>query len=85
MRNALIWFRNDLRLRDNYVLHHEAVKKAECMLGLYFFDSRFENKFTRQFREEGLRELCKTFKDNFGVPLLCFNGKAEDIIHPITG
>ena len=84
MRNALVWFRNDLRLRDNYMLHHEALKRADCMLGLYFFDSRFENKFTKPFREEGMRELCQTFKREFGVPLLCFNGRAEVIIPQIT-
>lgn len=81
---VVIWFRNDLRLRDNAVLQHPELKKATHLLGVYCFDDRFENRFTRRFREQALGELQQDFSNTFGAPLQCFQGKPENIIPQIV-
>uniref|UniRef100_A0A7S4R5I2 Cryptochrome DASH n=1 Tax=Alexandrium monilatum TaxID=311494 RepID=A0A7S4R5I2_9DINO len=37
---AILWLRNDLRLRDNALFHHPAAKRAEALLPVYCFDPR---------------------------------------------
>src|SRR5690606_4928243 len=36
----LVWFRNDLRVHDNEILH-EAVQKGDIVIPVYFFDPRY--------------------------------------------
>src|SRR5690606_40096471 len=36
----LVWFRNDLRIHDNEILH-EAVQKGDIIIPVYFFDPRY--------------------------------------------
>lgn len=80
MKNAIVLFRNDLRLRDNGVLHLQQFSQAERVLAVYCFDDRFLNRFTRRFRAQALVELQRTWQKAFNVPLLCFHGLPEKVV-----
>ncbi|MFD1769070.1 deoxyribodipyrimidine photo-lyase [Sphingobacterium suaedae] len=84
----LVWFRNDLRIHDNEILS-EAVKKADIVIPVYFFDPRYFKKNKLGFRNTGvlrarfLLESVAQFKEtlqNMDTDLLVFQGKPEDII-----
>jgi len=77
---CIVWFRNDLRLYDNYVLHTPEFKQSSSLVGVYCFDDRFENRFTRSFRAEACADLAIKFQEAFSAPLLCFNRKPEDVL-----
>jgi len=69
MKTGLVWFKNDLRVQDNTSLH-DAIEENECVIGVYFFDSRlFEDdrfgfKKTERFRTKFLIETVKDLKQN---------------------
>lgn len=87
-KKILVWFRNDLRLRDNEMLA-EAIAKSDEILPVYVFDARhFEQTsfltlktgITRtKFIIESLGELKQSFK-NLGGDLLVLNGLPEELI-----
>lgn len=91
MNNHLIWFRNDLRIHDNLVLH-EACKNATKIVGIYCLDPRlfekddFGFKKTEKFRAKFLLETLQELKENLknlNISLLIFNQKPEVIIPKI--
>lgn len=84
----LVWFRNDLRLHDNEVLH-EAVQKGDIVIPVYFFDPRYFSRNRLGFRNTGilrakfLIDAVAHFKSSLqgiGADLLVFHGKPEDSI-----
>lgn len=84
----LVWFRNDLRIKDNEVLA-KASMDSESLLGVYCFDprhfkiDRFGFKKTERFRARFLLETIEDLKENLknqGISLLVFQDKPEDII-----
>ena len=84
----LVWFRNDLRVHDNEVLH-EAVQKGDIVIPVYFFDPRYFVKDELGFRNTGivrasfLLDSVKHFKlslQKLGADLLVFHDKPEDVI-----
>lgn len=87
----LVWFRNDLRLRDNRVLH-EAVMAADELVLFYCFDEIFEQQlpgnfaktgtFRRQFLEESLSALQEELA-KMDCDLVVRQGKTADEIRLI--
>lgn len=83
--NNLVWFRNDLRTRDNQSLF-QACKKSGKTIGVYCIDPRqFEltkygfkktEKFRAKFMLETLREL-KNNLENLNISLFVFFEKPE--------
>ncbi|HLT86841.1 MAG TPA: deoxyribodipyrimidine photo-lyase [Sphingobacterium sp.] len=84
----LVWFRNDLRVHDNEILH-EAVQKGDIVIPVYFFDPRYFRTNDLGFQKTGiirakfLLDSVAHFKftlQEIGADLLVFHGKPEDII-----
>jgi len=84
----LVWFRNDLRIHDNEILH-EAVQKGDIVIPVYFFDPRYFKINDAGFQNTGitrakfLLEAVNNFKSTLqeiGADLLVFHEKPEDII-----
>lgn len=90
-KTILIWFRNDLRIRDNEILI-EAVKRARKVVPVYCFDPRYfsETKFGTQktgvlrtrFLIESVRNLRESLC-NLGGGLIVKIGKPEEILPEI--
>jgi len=81
---VLVWFRNDLRLLDNPLLHLPQVSKAATIIGVYCFDKRFENKFSRVFRQQAIAHLSREMNQRLDIPLLVFEGQPENILTTIA-
>ncbi len=88
MENALVWFRNDLRVTD-----HEALLKAcsenKNLIGVYCFDPRHYEKTafgfpkTGKYRAKFLIETIQDLQTNLkelNIPLLVFQEKPESVI-----
>ena len=84
----LVWFRNDMRLHDNEVLH-EAVHKGDIVIPVYFFDPRYFEKNSYGFRNTGiirakfLLDTVQSFKASLqaiGADLLVFHEAPEELI-----
>lgn len=84
----LIWFRNDLRLHDNEVLHR-AIQKKAMIVPFYCFDVRqFQTTSlgfpkTNAFRANFLRQAVQDLQNNLtkiGSKLLIRTGKPEEEI-----
>jgi len=84
----LVWFRNDLRTHDNEVLH-SAIQKADFVIPVYIFDSRYyqdnENGFhnTGDLRRQYTYYTVKALKEklqSLGGDLLTYEGLPEEII-----
>jgi deoxyribodipyrimidine photo-lyase len=88
MQNALVWFRNDLRIHDHEPLS-KAIKVSDNVLGVYCFDLRnyvlLPNGFpkTGSFRAKFIIECVAELKkklQQLGSDLLVYVGKPEDIL-----
>lgn len=87
-RTILIWFRNDLRIRDNEVLF-EAARRADRVIPVYCFDPRYFGKtefgtqktglLRARFLIESVRNLRSSLR-RLGGGLLVRRGKPEDIL-----
>src|SRR5690606_14227976 len=84
----VVWFRNDLRIHDNEILH-EAVQKGDILRPVYFFDPRYFKLNDIGLQNTGiLRTLFlidavtqfKSTLQKIGADLLVFHDKPEDII-----
>lgn len=84
----IVWFRNDLRVRDNHSL------KAACdadgdVVGVYCFDPYFykegdfgftkTGKYRAQFLIEAVSDLRGNL-ENHGIPLVIFHDAVEDVL-----
>jgi deoxyribodipyrimidine photo-lyase len=87
--NNLIWYRNDLRVQDNYSLFQACKKSENKVIGIYCFDPRnFETtkygfKKTEKFRAKFLLETVRELKKNLAlhnITLLVFHDTPENII-----
>ncbi len=87
MATHLVWFGNNLRVKDNQVL--QAACKADNVIAVYFFDPRhfetnaFGFKKTERFRAKFLIESVLALKQNLAklnISLLTFQTKPEDKI-----
>lgn len=88
----LVWFRNDLRVHDNEVLH-EAVQKGDIVIPVYFFDPRYFTINELGFQNTGilrakfLLDTVVHFKSSLqkiGADLLVFHGIPEDLIGTLS-
>ncbi|MGC1471294.1 MAG: DASH family cryptochrome [Psychroserpens sp.] len=82
---GLVWFRNDLRVQDNQVLH-EAVMAHDSIIACYCFDPRHYDltaygfKKTEKYRAQFLIETIEDLKiklKNLHIELFVFNEKPE--------
>lgn len=87
-KNILVWFRNDLRIRDNEILW-EACQKADKIIPVYIFDERYfketayNTKKTGIFRANFLLQSVINLKQtlqHLGGDLLIASGKPEVLI-----
>nr|WP_321227815.1 DASH family cryptochrome [uncultured Psychroserpens sp.] len=87
---ALVWFKNDLRVQDNFVLT-EAIKNHKSVIACYCFDPRhydvsnFGFKKTEKYRAQFLIETIENLKANLktiNIELFVFN-KTPEIIIPL--
>ncbi|MDP5060277.1 MAG: deoxyribodipyrimidine photo-lyase, partial [Maribacter sp.] len=85
--NNLIWFRNDLRVRDNASLV-EAMK-GNKLTGFYCFESSFFEidefgfKRTEKFRAKFLLETVQQLKqelEKLNIPLFVYHGNSADYL-----
>ena len=85
---GLVWFRNDLRIQDNSVLH-KAIATHKNVIALYCFDPRqfvqdqFGFKKTEKYRAKFLIETVTDLKKNLKalhIELFVFVAKPEDVI-----
>ncbi len=84
----LVWFRNDLRVHDNEILH-EAVQKGDIVIPVYFFDPRYFRTNDSSFQNTGvirakfLLDSVTHFKSTLqeiGADLLVFHAQPEDVM-----
>ena len=89
--NAIVWFTNNLRVKDNNALQ-DAIEKNSKVLGVYFFDPRhfkktkYGFKKTEKFRAKFLIETLKDLQRNLrllNIPLLVIHGKPEEHFNDI--
>jgi len=91
---CILWFRNDLRVRDNELLHHDALLSVSRVIPLYCFDDRFLTKKgafgerkCEAIRAKFLLESISEFKaslSRLGTELQCFHAKPEIVIPRIV-
>ncbi|WP_299127782.1 DASH family cryptochrome [uncultured Winogradskyella sp.] len=88
MKTNLVWFRNDLRTRDNLVLN-QACSNGTKTIAVYCFDPRhfkadtFGFKKTEKYRAKFLIETVIDLKqqlNQLNIDLLVFNDLPENII-----
>lgn len=88
MSTVLVWFKTDLRLRDNETLM-KAVRSGNQIIPVYIFDERHYGKTSRGFEKTGafrlkfLLESLQNLDDNLracGSGLLVHRGLPEDIL-----
>ena len=92
MSTGLIWFENNLRVKDNEALF-KACENHEKLIAIYCFDPRkFEEttygfpktgKFRAQFLIESVNQLQQNLAD-LNISLLTFHKKPEEIIPEIV-
>lgn len=92
MKTSIVWFRNDLRLRDNATLT-EAITHSDQIIPVYVFDpSRWRNldlgfQKTGPFQTEFLLESVQCLKENLqeaGSDLLIKTGDPVKIISELV-
>jgi len=91
-QTVLVWFRNDLRVRDNESLFR-AVEQAQTIVPIYIFDerqfgtTRFGFKKTGAFRAKFLLESIANLKQSLqtlGSDLVIRIGKPEQILRELA-
>ena len=84
-KTSLVWFRNDLRIKDNSTLQN-ALNESETVIAVYCFDpTQFEtNKYgfkkTEKFRAQFLIETITDLKKQLltiGIPLFVYHNHTE--------
>lgn len=90
---GIVWFRHDLRLRDNQALK-DAADQCDVLLPVYVFDERLYKERTphgfrqigvyrTQFIIDSVLSLKKSLQEK-NIDLIVRIGKAEDIIYEIA-
>ncbi|MBC3758550.1 DASH family cryptochrome [Hyunsoonleella sp. SJ7] len=89
---GLVWFRNDLRVQDNFILN-QALEYHKKVIALYCFDPRHyetsvvgfkkTEKFRAKFLIESITDLRKNLKA-LNVELFVFQNKPEDVISALV-
>lgn len=84
----LVWYRNDLRLKDNETLAR-AIQQANEVIAVYCFDPRLFQKtelgfpktgsFRAKFLQESVADLRQSFQ-KIGSDLIILQGKPEEVV-----
>ncbi len=89
---TIVWFRNDLRIRDNQALQ-QAIADSDAILPIYCIDPRQFQKTTLGFPKTGIFRanfLLESLKDlkyslqDLGGDLIIRTGKPEEIIYALA-
>ena len=92
MKTGLVWFRNDLRVRDNHSLS-QATRENDRVIGVYCFDPRQFGTDVFGFAKTGdhrSRFLLETVADlkaslhDLNISLLTFHEEPENILPALT-
>ncbi|MFT4831748.1 MAG: deoxyribodipyrimidine photo-lyase [Psychroserpens sp.] len=87
--NNLVWFRNDLRIKDNLSLSQACADTDHKVIGVYCFDPRnfdhgpFGFKKIEKYRAKFLLESVVDLKNNLekrNIPLFVYHQRPEEII-----
>jgi len=83
MKNSLMWFRYDLRIKDNEALF--AASENEFCLPIFIFDEDYlklqtTSDFHLNFLNNSLLDLKNNLKEKFNVKLNLYNGKTIEIL-----
>lgn len=91
-KTGIVWFRNDLRVRDQEALFR-ACEQCETVIGVYCFDARSfgttqfdfpkSGRFRAQFLIESVTALRKQL-ESIGIPLLIRQTSPEIVIPELT-
>ena len=83
-----MWYRNDLRLKDNETLAR-AIQQANEVIAVYCFDPRLFQKtelgfpktgsFRAKFLQESVADLRQSFQ-KIGSDLIILQGKPEEVV-----
>ena len=87
-KTALVWFRNDLRIRDNHSLldaqaNHQRIIALSCFDPRHFAYTRFGFKKTEKYRAKFLIESVRNLKEaleGLNISLVVAYDKPENII-----
>ena len=84
MSNSLMWFRYDLRLKDNEALF-EALKNQRCLL-VFILDNGYleletTSDFHLNFLNDSLIDLNKNIKEKFNTKLNFYKGDTIEILN----
>jgi deoxyribodipyrimidine photo-lyase len=88
LKTGLVWFRNDLRVADNYSLS-KAVLENDRVIAVFFFDPRsfevgdFGFRKTEKFRAKFLLETVAELKENLAalnISLLVYLRQPEEVM-----
>ncbi|MFT7409569.1 MAG: deoxyribodipyrimidine photo-lyase [Oleispira sp.] len=88
MKTGLVWFRNDLRVADNYSLS-KSILENDRVIAVYCFDPRsfavgqYGFKKTEKYRAKFLLETVTELKQNLAklnITLFIYHRKPEEII-----
>ena len=84
MKNSLMWFRYDLRIRDNYALFEACINKL-C-LPVYILDNGYlkletTSDFHLNFLNDSLIDLNNNLKNKFNTKLNFYNGNTIEILN----
>lgn len=84
----VVWFRNDLRVRDNAILAHSVLKKKNARVIPFFcFDptySKTTSSASLRFQRQCINSLDQQLRERYGCPLNIFNDKTERVIGAIA-
>ncbi|MDQ8039365.1 MAG: deoxyribodipyrimidine photo-lyase [Rickettsiella sp.] len=86
---GLVWFREDLRVRDNTALYHASIACNDGIIGIYIIDPSLWKKHhvaacRKEFSLGGLSELRKSLNER-GIPLLIKTVKHTSAIPKLIG
>ena len=83
MTNSLMWFRYDLRIKDNEAFF-AALKNQNC-LPIFIFDHGFlklgtTSNFHLSFLNDSLIDLNNNLKKEYNTSINCYKGKTIEIL-----
>jgi deoxyribodipyrimidine photo-lyase len=78
MQNALVWFRQDIRIHDNPALHH-ACKNSDSVTAIYIYDENLKASAQNWWLHHSLTAL-KTSLEKLGINLVFAKGEAEAVL-----
>ena len=88
--NALVWFRNDLRVHDHKALY-EAASNHDSVIGVYVIDNLNaktahgffkHSEHKRQFLKESLKDL-KERLETLNIPLIVKQGSVSEVLNTL--